>query len=195
MKVLLFTDVHANEDNLRRIVEKSKDCDVMACCGDLSIFGSGLKKSLRILRKSGKKLFIIHGNHEMISELKDECNGKNVIFMHKKSVDIGDITIAAYGGGGFSERDERLDAWARKVKSKVNKKLLFLAHAPPYNTNLDNLPEIGHRGSKSIMDAIKILKPDVFASGHFHETFLKKDKIGGTLLVNPGDRGLIVNVQ
>jgi Icc-related predicted phosphoesterase len=194
MKILLFTDVHADKESLEKILEKSKDCDVMLCCGDISVFGSGLKRTMQTLRKSGKKMFLTHGNHEMITELKDLCDGKLDIFLHKEFVKFEDVTFIAYGGGGFSERDERLDSWIKSLKGKIRGKTIFFTHAPPYGTKLDKLPYLGYRGSKSVREAIETLEPDLFVSGHFHETFLKKDKIGNTLLINPGPGGTLLEI-
>ena len=194
MKLLLFTDVHASKKSLEKILEKSKECDVMVCCGDISIFGSGLKRTMQTLRKSDKKMFVTHGNHEMISELNNLCDGESNIFIHKEFVKFEDVTFIAYGGGGFSERDERLDYWINKIQKKIIGKTVFFTHAPPYGTKLDRLPYLGHRGSKSVRKAIEILKPDLSVSGHFHETFLKKDKVGKTILINPGPEGILLEI-
>ncbi|MDP3917132.1 MAG: metallophosphoesterase family protein [Nanoarchaeota archaeon] len=207
MKILFFTDVHSGDmgktyvpsrkillKKFDKILEKSKECDVMVCCGDISIFGDGLKNIFEILKKSGKKLFIIHGNHEMEGELKPLCDGNKIVFLHKRHLKFGDVTFAGYGGGGFCDRDEMLDNWCAKLKNNVSGKLVFFSHAPPFNTKLDNLPHLGHRGSMSVREAIEILKPNIFASGHFHDTFLKRDKINNTLLVNPGDEGIILEI-
>ena len=208
MKVLFFTDVHSGDssdeyyvtdveelkEKVDVIVEKSKDCDVMVCCGDLSFFGSGLEEAMNMLKKAGKKLLIIPGNHESSSELKKLCDGKQVIFLHKKCLTIDDVTFVGYGGGGFDERDKQFDAWANDLKGKLKGKLVLFTHAPPYKTKLDKLPLLGHRGSKSVKKAIEILKPKLFASGHFHETFLEEDKIGESRLINPGDSGIIIKI-
>ncbi len=211
MKILFFTDVHSSsdkEDSFRyyvasldglmkkfsKILEKSKECDVLVCCGDLSVFSSGLENSMMMLKKAKKKVLIIHGNHEDQEDVERLCDGKNLIFMHKKVLTIDDVTFAGYGGDGFSERDLGLEKWAKDAKNKINGKFVFFTHAPPYNTKLDNLPGWGHRGSKSVRDSIEILQPDLFASGHFHETFLKQDKIKKTKLINPGDEGIIVEI-
>tara|TARA_Y100000310_G_C20415353_1_gene684041 strand:- start:48 stop:632 length:585 start_codon:yes stop_codon:yes gene_type:complete len=194
MRILLFTDVHADQESLEKILEKSKKCDVMLCCGDISVFGSGLKKTMQTLSKSGKKMFITYGNHEMLTELKELCDGKMNVFLHKEFVKFGDVTFIAYGGGGFSESDERLDSWIKSLNGKISGKSVLFTHAPPYGTKLDKLPYLGHRGSQSVKEAISTLEPDLFVSGHFHETFLKKDKIEETLLINPGPDGVLLDL-
>tara|TARA_Y100000310_G_C20603690_1_gene774379 strand:- start:105 stop:704 length:600 start_codon:yes stop_codon:yes gene_type:complete len=199
MKILFFTDVHHDKAVLKEIVDKSKDCDLMVCCGDLSIFGGGLKESINILKRAKKKILIIHGNHELPKEMRRFCDRKNTIFMHKKILEIENVLFFAYGGGGFSFNDGGLDKWVAETKSKIkslgkNKKRVFFSHPPPYGTELDKLPQIGHRGCMSVRNAIKILKPDIASSGHFHETFFEKDKVKKSLIINPGDCGTILEI-
>lgn len=207
MEILFFTDVHSGKDSsdyyveevddleekLNFILDKGKDCDVLVCCGDLSFFGEGLEESIGLLKKSNKKILIIPGNHEDVSELEKLCKD-NVILLHKEHLIINGVTFAGYGGGGFDEKDKNLEKWANDLKSQIQGKLVLFTHAPPYNTKLDNLPLLGHRGSKSIRTAIEELKPTVFASGHFHETFLEEDLIGKSRLINPGDKGIIIKI-
>jgi|TARA_Y100000310_G_C20601756_1_gene773411 hypothetical protein len=195
MKILFFTDVHSDKESLETLIDKSKDCDIMVCCGDISEFGSGLKKSINMLKKTNKKVLITHGNHERITELSKLCDNENVIFLHKNYYVFDDVMFAAYGGGGFSEMDERLDEWVNKFKSKKRNKLILFTHAPPLDTKLDKLPWLGHRGSRSVRRAIETLKPEIFACGHFHETFSKKDYIGKSKLLNPGNFGTVLEIR
>ncbi len=138
---------------------------------------------------------MIHGNHETANEMDDACDGNNAVFMHKKLREFDGVLFCGYGGDGFSFSDERLDDWAKSIKDKVkNKKLVFFTHGPPYGTKLDDIPMIRHRGSISVRNAIKMLKPDVYSCGHFHETFFVKDTMGKSTLINSGDEGMIINV-
>ncbi|MBI2109754.1 hypothetical protein HYT58_01115, partial [Candidatus Woesearchaeota archaeon] len=101
----------------------------------------------------------------------------------------------AYGGGGFSRVNLDLEMYASKVSDKLKNKLVLITHGPPANTKLDYLPWAGHVGCVSIRKVIEKLKPDFALSGHLHETFNKKDKIGKTYLLNPGDEGTIIEIK
>jgi len=195
MKILFFADVHYDKTILKKLVSKGKDCDILVCCGDISTFGGGLKESLKVLKETKKKILIVHGNHETTNEIRSVCDGKNVIFMHKKLKEFGDVLFCGYGGDGFSFNDERLDDWVKSLKEKFKgKKLVLFTHATPYGTKLDDLPGIGHKGSMSVRNAIKILKPIVYSCGHFHETFFVKDTLGKSKLINPGDEGMVIEI-
>ena len=73
MKILAFTDTHANKLALNKIKEKvvKYKPDLMICCGDLSIFGSGLEQTAKFLNSLDIRLLIIPGNHESPGEIKE----------------------------------------------------------------------------------------------------------------------------
>lgn len=69
---------------------------------------------------------------------------------------------------------------------------ILVSHAPPFETDLDILPEIGHVGSRSIKDFILQRQPLLSLHGHIHESpglsgrFWQR--LGRTIAVNPGQR-------
>ena len=197
MKILAFTDVHANKRMLKLIVKKAKGADLLVCSGDLSFFGKGLEESIKILLKANKKILIIHGNHELeeqIIRLEDKYN--NIINIHKKPFIIDDYIFVGYGGDGFSIEDNKLEKYFESFykKFKKNNKLITITHAPPRDTKVDVMPILGHRGNLSITKIILNLKPLLHICGHLHEDFGKRDKLGRTLIVNPGCDGKILNI-
>lgn len=198
MNILSFVDVHARQASLRVIVEKAQKADVLVCAGDLSTFGRGLKTSLQILRRAQKPLLIIPGNHETEEELVHAIKGLSfVTLLHGKIKVVGECVFVGYGGGGFSFVDKGMASFVRGIEKKlpVGKKVVFVTHAPPYNTPLDYLPWLReHRGCKTTMDAIKRLKPVLTLCGHFHETAHKSCVIGKTLVINPGSTGKLLVV-
>ena len=199
MNILAFTDVHANKIFLNSIREKAVKGkpDLLVCCGDLSIFGSGLEESANFLNKLNIKTLIIPGNHESPEEIKEICSkNKNIINIHQGLYEFGNYNFFGWGTGGFSFIEEKFERIAKQFKKNYdkNKKLIFVTHAPVYNTKLDNL-SLGHRGCKSTRKFIEEVQPVLTLCGHFHENFKKHDKINKTLIVNPGPDGLLIEIK
>ncbi len=189
MKILAFTDTHGAA--LGHIMRKARDADVIVCAGDFTFFGKKTKAVLASMNRLGKKVLLIHGNHEEEKDVRKACEGlANLEFIHRKACMQGGYWFAGYGGGGFALRDAGLERFMGRLEGKQN--LVIVTHAPPYGTRLDLLWE--YRGSRSITDAIRRLRPILAISGHFHEHFGERDKIGGTVLLNPGPMGIILEV-
>jgi len=134
---------------------------------------------------------MLPGNHESEEKLKEECKSfKNIIYLHKDYYEKDDCIFLAYGSGGFAERDLRFNdiekKWSKIIKP--NQKIIFLTHAPPYNTPIDVVGK-RHVGSKTYREFIEKYQPALAASGHLHENFSKVGKIGKTQIINPGPDG------
>ena len=182
MKILAFTDIHSEKKYVDEVKKKSKkhNPDLLICSGDLTYFGLKLNFILKSLNSIGKPILLIHGNHEDLEELNILCpKYKNLIFLHKKSYNIGEYRFMGYGGLGFSRTTKDLEKFFLKKK---------------FGTNLDNIPSLGHVGNKSITKSIKMIKPILLVSGHIHETFNKTDKVGKSILINPGQNGKIISI-
>ena len=199
MKILAFSDTHLHKKAIEIIKEKSKDVDILICGGDISIFGKGLKEILKELDITIKKpILIIPGNHEEGTPLEEICkNLKNIHYMHRKAKRIGGFLFFFWGGGGFTQRNASLEAATKrfKVDKKKEDKVIFVTHAPPYNTELDFLDWAGHVGCKSERKFIQEIKPILHICGHLHENFHKQQVLyKKTLIISPGPAGTIIEV-
>ena len=193
MKILAFVDIHSNPSILKKIIQKSKKVDLLICAGDISEFGFNLKKLLFTLNKLNKPLLIIPGNHEDDEELESLCKlFKNIVYLNKKVYTLNNYNFFGDGSGGFSQHNKDLERFAKTIKPKEN--LIFVTHSPPFNTKLDLIPYLGHKGCKSIRKVIETLKPSLHFCGHFHESEYIVDKIKTTKTVNPGPEGMIFEV-
>jgi hypothetical protein len=69
---------------------------------------------------------------------------------------------------------------------------ILVAHAPPFQTDLDMLTDVGHVGSRSIKDFILQRQPLLSLHGHIHESPRLSGRfwqhLGRTIAVNPGQR-------
>jgi len=67
---------------------------------------------------------------------------------------------------------------------------IYVFHCPPFQTNLDVLPNKQNVGSKAIRKFIEEKQPILTLHGHIHESVIASgefmDKIGNTICVNPG---------
>ena len=199
MKIVGFTDSHGSSSAISKVEKlavKNK-ADMILCCGDLTIFGREAEPALKTLSKIGIPILIIHGNHEEDSKLKKTCERyKNVFFIHKSSMLIGNVLILGYGGGGFSHTDKNFVGISKLFKRSIddkkkrmpNLKVVLMTHAPPYGTKLDDLME-DHCGNKDIANFIREAKLDLALCGHIHENEGREDKIGITKVANPGPFG------
>ncbi|VVB80807.1 3',5'-cyclic adenosine monophosphate phosphodiesterase CpdA [uncultured archaeon] len=202
MKILAFTDLHANiiaYEKLKKKVKKFKP-DIIFCLGDVSFFEQYLEQVLRKLNELKKPVFIIHGNHETDTILKKLCQRyPYLIFAHNKVTSVGPYTIIAHGGGGFytqgkSAKDKDFERLIKNNKKKLRGKLILLTHAPPRKTKLDHISWAGHVGCESYAEFIRKYKPVIALSGHLHENFRKQQKKGKTIICNPGPEGMVFSI-
>ncbi len=196
MKILAFTDIESNKKHAQIIKDKVKkhNPDVVVFGGDLSFFGLDIEGMVKFLDSLKKTVVLVHGNHDDEIELKVLCSKyKNLKFIHRKVFEINEYMFVGYGGEGFDERTKDMENFMLKLDTTC-KKVILVIHQPPHDTKLDKLPLHGHVGNKSVNKVIKKLKPTVAFFGHLHEHFGKTDKLGSTLMVNPGDKGKIIIV-
>lgn len=200
MRMLIFADLHCNKKAIKELINKARKADIIVCAGDISNFGSDWKTAAKLLAKANKEMLIIPSNHdseEDISKMSKQFS--YVRNIHKKMYRIENIVFFGYGNHGFSLREADMERTAIKLLNKANlekgDKLIFVTHAPPYDTKLDYLRWLnGHRGCLSTRIIIDKYKPALVVSGHFHETAGRHQKLGKSLLVNPGPFGKLIEV-
>lgn len=198
MKILIFTDTHANKKYFKIINLKIKkfNPEMLICLGDFTIFGNNQKKILKEINKFGIKTLLIHGNHEIINEVKrDAKNLKNIIVIHNQIFTINNIAFIGFGGGGFSlyEPDFKVVEKIFKLNKNKYQKVVLLTHAPPYGTKIDLINNT-HCGCKTFSSFIKKHEPDFVFSGHLHENNGKNDFKNNSIIINPGPKGKIINL-
>lgn len=195
MMLLAFVDTHGDEKALQKVKKKAAKADLVLCAGDVTIFENRMKSILREINSFHKPVLILHGNHESEERLKEACeNHKNLIYFHKRFYEKENIVFAGYGGGGFSLKDEKFDNFAERIKKKrEGKQLVLIFHGPPYGNKTDRI--MGeHAGNKSYRKFIKHEKPLLVVCGHLHENEGVQDKIGRSLIINPGPEGKLIEV-
>lgn len=110
MKILIVSDTHRKDDNLRRVIETQKPLDMLIHLGD----AEGSEHLIRQWVNEGCKLHLIKGNNDFFSDLENEEEikiGSHKVFLthgHYYNVSLGveqlrreaearDADIAMYG--------------------------------------------------------------------------------------------------
>jgi len=163
------------------------------------------------LRGQNVRCFISAGNDD-IFEVDDALAASEVVEMHDgKIIDLGDgFEMFGMGYGNITPwlcpRDipedellERIEALASQIKNPD--RAIFDIHVPPYDTGIDEAPELNENmemtldptgtpkmipvGSTATRDIILKYQPMLGLHGHIHESAGIR-KLGKTTIVNPG---------
>lgn len=201
MRIYVCTDIHGSARAIDRIREQVKRLkpSLLCCLGDLSIFEHDLDRLLFEMNSFNLPTLMLHGNHESEERLRAACAQLPMIrFIHKEAVTIDGWTFAAFGGGGFDERYPELERLRKGWKGLDWSRTVFLSHAPPFGTTLDDVGEGGeewHVGSKTLRKLIDEEQPLIVVAGHIHECFLATDSAGATRIENPGPGGRLYDLD
>jgi len=196
LRILAVADFHGLPDadaNLSKFLERGYDCLILM--GDLTEFGP-LSVAEDILVKAeaaGLPTLVVPGNCDPKTIL--EVLDKHGVNLHAKISRVDDVTFVGLGGSNLTpfntpfelteaEIKEELD----KLTSAIDQNFVLVTHAPPYDTLVDQTGDGMHVGSKSVRQFIEEKQPIVALCGHVHEA-RNKDKLGRTLIVNPGSIG------
>ncbi len=211
MRILAFSDLHGDEKALKLLEKKAKKADVVVCAGDFTVFEHNILRIMRKLDSIGKPVMLVNGNHEDEMFVEEVCRTlKNTRQIHRKIHSsktflpkkvyqkLPEYVFVGHGGEGFDTTSEDFEKFATAATKKIRqlqkqgKKIVFITHQPPHNTKLDYI--WAHHGNKSYTRFIRKIQPLLHVCGHLHETQGKRDKIGKTLIINPGPKGKIVEV-
>lgn len=198
MKILAFTDSHADTQSLEVIREKAKDVDMIICLGDITWFEEGMTEMLELINSLPKPVLLLHGNHERLSVLKQSAKPfENITVAHEEVIERNGFTFLTFGGDGFSRIDPEFESTKKTFIKHIKdpKKTILLLHGPPYNTNLDVPFADYHSGSLSYRAFIEEVQPALVLCGHIHECEGQRDTIGQSSLMNPGIYGEIFDLE
>ncbi|WP_294970361.1 metallophosphoesterase [uncultured Methanosphaera sp.] len=194
MKILIITDIHSAPDKIFSYLDENP-VDQIIITGDVTEFGPE-DYFIETLNKFSEyaQVHALQGNCDPknANELLDKSN---IINIHDNTSNIGDIELVGFGGSNptpFDTPNEFSDEILYNELSKYKDVLcsdsytILVTHAPPLNTNADKIESGAHVGSEGIRKIIEETQPTLNVCGHVHES-IGQDKIGDTVVVNPGD--------
>jgi uncharacterized protein len=157
---------------------------------------------------TGIRVFVCPGNDDQLEVDQVVANAKTVELGEGKVIDIDGFQLASSGWANrtpwdtYREEDEDalLERFERMIANVTTdpEHTIFSLHCPPYNTGLDEAPQLtadmslkdaGRAtvpvGSTAVRQVIERHQPALALHGHIHEA-RGTHRLGKTLCINPG---------
>jgi Icc-related predicted phosphoesterase len=189
MRFLAFSDIHGDLNRVRTLL--STDVDLFLCAGDVANGSRDL--FIEFSRIVGRKhLLMVPGNNERPEWIPNYMN------LHGERKQFMGIVFGGLGGSPptpFNTVFEWEEDYAYEVLERIGYVDVFLSHTPPKGTKLSYTYSGLDVGSEAVRWYIEEYVPRIAVVGHVHEREGMTDKVLSTPLVNPGKKGVIVEVN
>ena len=195
MKLLLFSDLHADVKATRQLVERARSVDVVVGAGDFGNLRRDLHVCIDILKAIDRPTVLVAGNNESTEELTQAYSGwSSAHVLHGTSVTLDNIPFFGIGGGipvtpfgawSYDFNEEEAAALLAPCPSRC----VLVSHSPPKGA-VDRSSRGVSLGSVTIRDAVIRLRPVLVVCGHIHGSAGEQEMIGDSLIINAGARGV-----
>lgn len=199
MRILAAGDIHGDISVAAKLAKKATEnnVDLVVLAGDIT-HDDSLDNVLKPLSNTGKKILLISGNHESFATADFLAYINKASHLHGYSATYEDIGIFACGSAnigihGITEND--ILETLRKGHEKISnlKKKIMVTHVHPAMTKMEKL-SLFIPGSTGVLQAIKELKPKILICSHVHEAEGLEEQVHGTLVINVGAEGKILDL-
>ncbi|BCM93457.1 hypothetical protein IAD21_05348 [Abditibacteriota bacterium] len=196
MKILLFSDLHADVETAKALALCASEFDVIVGAGDFANVRQGLEPVIAPFLSLSIPTVFVAGNNETPDELRQACAGaRHVHVLHGEACHIGGETFFGLGGavpvtpfGSWSFDVDEDDA-ARLLEACPPRAIL-ISHSPPLGI-LDKSSAGTSLGSRAVAHCMAVKKPKLLVCGHIHASSGRSQKRGETLVVNAGPSAMI----
>lgn len=189
MQLLLVSDIHMDLDRLGQLITQAgTGVDAVICAGDLTNYGNRSETQQVTDRLCATPLLAIPGNldtKEGLQWLEEE--GYSI---HAQQRTLRDWSFVGFGGGSpefvgeilftDAELGAAVDPLLRTTPPQTT---VLVTHQPPFDTTIDRVHGITHRGSRAVRQLIERYQPAYQICGHIHESW-GEDRIGTTRCLN-----------
>jgi Icc-related predicted phosphoesterase len=195
MKLLLFSDLHADAAAARRLVERAGAADVIVGAGDFGNVRRDVPVCLDVLRGVGRPAVLVAGNNESTEELVEACRdwpGARVL--HGSAVTVAGVEFFGLGGGvpvtpfgswSYDFTEEQ----AADLLAGCPRGCVLVSHSPPKGA-ADADSRGRSLGSVAVRDAVLRHEPRLVVCGHIHASAGRHALLGRSPVVNAGPGGV-----
>lgn len=199
MKLLLFSDLHTDIAAAKRLVEVARDVDVVVGAGDFANARQNVFACISVLSAIKLPAVLVPGNNESYEELSAACVGwPSAKVLHGAGVVVREVPFFGIGGGvpvtpfgnwsyDFSEAE------AERMLRDCPSKAVLVSHSPPKGV-ADRSSAGQSLGSTAVLDVINRRQPRLVVCGHIHASAGECVKVGTTMVINAGPRGILLDL-
>lgn len=196
MKLLLFSDLHCDQNAAHALCGMASQADVLVGAGDFANARRGLEICLPPLLAIGKPLVLVAGNNESPEELSEFCADYDFVHvLHGRGIAIEGVPFWGVGGGvpatPFGAWSYDLsEAEAALLLADAPQSSVLISHSPPKGC-LDQSSRGQSLGSEAVKNSILQIKPKLVVCGHIHASGGRQARLEGNPVVNAGPEGLL----
>jgi Icc-related predicted phosphoesterase len=197
--MLLFSDVHSDQQACRAIVEQASEVDLVIGAGDFCNMRRGLQAVIDTLSAIETPTVLVPGNAESESELRDACaDWPAATVLHGDAETVAGVDVVGIGGGipvtpfgdwSYDLTEDEARTLLEDVSLSGTSGGVLVSHSPPKGL-VDRDSSGTSLGSVAIREAIDRLQPELVVCGHIHGSWEEQETIGDTTVINAGPNGM-----
>jgi len=199
-RLLLFSDVHSDQQACRHLVEQAKEVDLVIGAGDFCNMRRGLDAVIDTLKAIETPTILVPGNAESEDELRAACEGwPAATVLHGDRDTVAGVGVVGIGGGipvtPFG--DWSYDLTEEEARDLLSERTLdgdpggvLVSHSPPKGL-VDRDSSGTSLGSVAIREAMDALRPALVVCGHIHGSWGEEETVDGMTVINAGPDGII----
>lgn len=196
MRLLLFSDLHCDEQAAADLVAQAAGVDLVIGAGDFANCRRGIGICLEVLKEISAPAVLTPGNAESAQELREAAKcWPSAVVLHGEAARIAGVDCFGLGG---AVPPTPFGAWSYDLTEEEARALLrplprggiLVAHSPPKGV-LDVDSRGRSLGSTALRDAVLAMAPRLVVCGHIHASAGKQSSLGDSVVINAGPRGLL----
>jgi uncharacterized protein len=199
MRLLLFSDLHCDAQASEALVRMAKGVDLVLGAGDFANCHHGIEICLAVLKKISAPAVLVAGKAETADELRVAAKvWPSAIALHGEGQIVagqnvfglgGAVPVTPFGDWSFDFSEEE----GEKLLQAMPKSGILVTHSPPKGV-LDADSRGRSLGSTAIRNAVLAKAPKLVVCGHIHASGGKQAKLGDSLVLNAGPKGLLIDL-
>ena len=198
MRLLAFSDLHRDLDQASKLVEVSREADVVIGAGDFASIHQGLDEAIGALAAIETPTVLVPGNNETDEALRQAAAGwEAAVVLHGDGTSIEGAEFFGLGAGvpitPWEWSFDLDDQTATQKLAACPEGAILVLHSPPQG-HCDTNGAGDHFGSAALLDAIEQKRPRLAVCGHIHESWGCESRVGDTPVHNLGPTGTWIDV-